>query len=117
MSQPLVSMKPGAPPDPDKPPVASTWTRHYTAGNGSKHRVFHSTQGASEDILDPDYRRLLVNGIFWAIGLENEIKPDLEIRFVGPYQPNTFSFDGQAPGVKPAELAGWDSPIMPRPGQ
>ncbi len=38
-------------------------------------RVFHSTQGASEDILDPDYRRLLINGILWSIGLGIKILP------------------------------------------
>lgn len=114
-SQPLVSMDPEAAPDPKKPKVPSTWTRHYTGKSGEKARVFHSTQGASEDILDENYRRLLVNGIFWAVGLEDAIQPDLEIGFVGPYQPTTFSFDGCVPGVKPSDLADWDSPILPRP--
>ncbi len=112
-SQPLVSMDPAAAPDPEKPPMPSTWTRHYPAKNGSLHRVFHSTQGASEDILDDNYRRLILNGILWAAGMEKEIKPDTNISFVGPYQPNTFSFGGHAKKVKPSDLAGWDSPIMP----
>lgn len=113
MSQPLVSMDPAAEADASKPPMPSTWTREYAAKDGSKHRVFHSTQGASEDLLDLNYRRLIMNGILWAIGLEKEIKPDLDIAFVGPYQPGTFSFGGHARQVKPADLAGWDSPIMP----
>jgi hypothetical protein len=41
------------------------------------------------------------------------IKPDLNISFVGPYQPSTFSFGGHAKGVKPADLAAWESPVMP----
>jgi type 1 glutamine amidotransferase len=118
MSQPLVTMEPDADPDTTKPPMPSTWTRHYTAKDGAKHRVFHSTQGASEDILDDNYRRLIINGILWAAGLEKEIKGDLDIAFVGPYRPGTFSFGGYARQVKPSELAGWDSPIMPdRPRQ
>lgn len=112
-SQPLVSMEPTAAADPAKPPMPSTWTRHYAAKDGTPHRVFHSTQGASEDILDDHYRRLIINGILWAGGMEKEIKPTLTISFVGPYQPNTFSFGGHAKKVKPADLAGWDSPIMP----
>ena len=114
MSQPLVSMEQDAAADTSKPPMPSTWTRHYTGKDGKKCRVFHSTQGASEDILDTDYRRLLINGILWAAGLETAIKPDLNIAFVGPYQPNTFKFAGHAKNVKPADLAGWDSPIMPK---
>ncbi len=113
-TQPLVSMDPAAEPDAKKPPVASTWTRHYEDKDGEKQRVFHSTQGASEDILDENYRRLVINGTLWAIGMEKIIKPDLSISFVGPYQPTTFSFDGAVPGVKPSDLADWESPIMPK---
>lgn len=113
-SQPLVSMDPTADPDPAKPPMPSTWTRHYADKDGDKHRVFHSTQGASEDILDENYRRMIINGTLWALSMESVIKPDLDISFVGPFHPSTFSFNGHTKGVKPADLAGWESPIMPK---
>lgn len=116
-SQPLMSMKPDSYPDPKKPAMPCSWTRHYEDKSGNKHRVFHSTQGASEDILDENYRRLVINGTFWALGMEQSITPDLKISFVGPYQPTTFSFDGCVPGVKPSDLSGWDSPILPKPDQ
>jgi hypothetical protein len=112
-SQPLVSMDPKAEADTNKPPMPSTWTRTYSDKDGDKHRVFHSTQGASEDILDENYRRMILNGTFWALGMENIIKPDLNISFVGPYHPNTFAFASHAKKVKPSDLAGWESPIMP----
>lgn len=113
-SQPLVSMDPASAPDPKKPPMPSTWTRHYETKDGKKHRVFHSTQGASQDLLDESYRRMLINGIFWAAGKEAEIKPEMNVAFVGPFNPSKFTFGGEAKGVKPADLAGWDSPIMPK---
>jgi len=112
-SQPLVSMDPKADADSEKPPMPSTWTREYAAKDGTRHRVFHSTQGASQDILDENYRRLLINGILWSAGLEKVIKPDLDISFVGPFQPSRFAFGGEAKQVKPSDLAGWDTPIMP----
>jgi type 1 glutamine amidotransferase len=114
-SQPLVSMDPASAPDPEKPPMPSTWTRHYAAKDGTLHRVFHSTQGASQDILDDNYRRLILNGILWAAGMEEEIKAATDISFVGPYQPTRFSMGGHVKNVKPSDLAGWDSPIMPAP--
>ena len=114
-SQPLNGMKPDAEPDPKKPAMPSTWTRHYKDADGDEHRVFHSTQGASQDILDENYRRMIINGSLWALGLEAAVKPDLNISFVGPYEPTTFSFDGCVPGVKPSDLAGWDAPILPKP--
>lgn len=116
-SQPLVSMEPDAEPDAKKPPMPCTWTREYAAKDGSKHRVFHSTQGASQDFLDDNYRRMILNGTLWAIGMEKEIKPDIDISFVGPFQPRKFSFKGEAKKVKPSDLAGWDSPIMPTSDQ
>ncbi|GAA5496298.1 hypothetical protein Rhal01_02481 [Rubritalea halochordaticola] len=114
-SQPMVSMKKDAALDAKKPPVPCTWTRHYTAKNGKQARVFHSTQGASEDILDPDYRRLVLNGIFWAVGLEDKIDAKANIDFVGPYKPTTFKMGGHVKNVKPADLQDLKSPIMPEP--
>ena len=46
--------------------------------------------------------------------MEKEIKADMNVDFVGPYQPTPFSFNGEAQNVKPADLAGWESPIMPK---
>jgi len=114
-SQPLVSMDPASEADPKKPPMPCTWTRSYAAKDGTKHRVFHSTQGASQDFLDDNYRRMILNGVLWAIGMEKEIKEDLDISFVGPFHPSKFSFKGEAKNVKPSDLAGWESPIMPKP--
>jgi type 1 glutamine amidotransferase len=114
-SQPLVSMDPAAEADASKPPMPCVWTRSYAAKDGSMHRVLHSTQGASQDFLDENYRRLILNGVLWAMGMEAAIKPDLDISFVGPFQPRKFSFKGEAKNVKPSDLAGWESPIMPAP--
>ncbi len=64
-------------------------------------------------------RRVPADGgqrLLWAAGLEASIRPTNDISFVGPYQPSTFSFGGFVKGVKPADLAGWDSPI-PRESQ
>jgi type 1 glutamine amidotransferase len=115
-SQPLVSMDPQADADATKPPMPCTWIREYTAQDGSRHRVFHSTQGASQDFLDDHYRRLILNGVLWAAGMEKHIRADLDFSFVGPYQPSRFSNAGHVKKVKPADLAGWESPIMPKPG-
>jgi hypothetical protein len=59
---------------------------------------------------------MAVNGILWAAGLEASIRANNDISFVGPFQPTTYNFNGQVKGVKPSDLAGWDSPIMPKTG-
>ena len=111
MAQPLNGMTPGSPPDAAKPPMPSEWTRAYASASGKLGRVFTSLHGTSEDLLNEGYRRLLVNGCFWAIGLEDAITPDLNIAFVGPFQPNTFANGAYARGVTPAMYEGFDRPI------
>jgi hypothetical protein len=52
-----------------------------------------------------------VNACLWAAGLESSIQPTGNVSFVGPYRPTTFAFRGFVKGIKPADMAGWDTPI------
>ena len=112
-NQVLDSMKPDGKPIPNKPPSPSIWVRTYKSASGKEGRVFTSTQGASEDIISEGVRRCIINGVFWCMGLESNIKADMDVAFVGPYQPTTFSFGGGRKKVKPTDLTGFKSPIMP----
>ncbi len=111
MAQPLNGMTPDSPADATKPPQPSEWTRSYKSASGKTARVLTSLYGTSEDITNEGYRRLLVNGCFWALGLEAAIKPDLNVAFVGPFKPNTFNGGGYARGIKPEMYAGFESQI------
>jgi glucose/arabinose dehydrogenase/azurin len=111
MAQPLNGMKQDSPANPKMKPIPSDWTRTYKAKNGKDARVFTSLYGASEDILNDGYRRMLINACFWAVGMESSIKPDLNVDFVGPYKPNTFSNGKYATGVNPSAYSGYQSPI------
>ncbi len=108
----LQTMKPDAEPVPNKPPQPAVWVRTYKSKSGKEGRVFCSTQGASEDILSEGYRRCIINGTLWCLGMEKEIKPDLDVSFVGPYNPSTFSFRPSVKDAKPGDIEGWDSPIL-----
>ncbi len=113
LAQPLQGMTPDSPAAEGKKPCPGAWVRSYQNAAGKSGRVFTSTYGASEDILNEGFRRMLVNACFWAAGLESQIKPDADVALVGPYHPVTFRFGGYRRHVLPADLAGWDSPIMP----
>lgn len=111
MAQPLNGMTPDSPADETKPPMPSEWTRSYTSSTGKTGRVFTSLYGTPEDLLNDGYRRMLVNGCYWALGLEDAIRADANIAFVGPFQPNTFGGGTYARGIKPEMYAGYKSPI------
>ncbi len=111
IAQPLNGMTPNSPPDETKPPMPSEWTRTYQSTSGKEGRVFTTLYGTPEDITNEGYRRLLVNGCLWAIGMEDAIMPDLDVSFVGPFEPNTYGGGAYAMGITPAMYAGFESPI------
>ena len=78
-------------------PVA--WTRSYRGA-----RVFTTTMGSAQDLLNEAFRRLLVNACYWAVGLEGRIDARSSVGLVGEYAPLAFGFAGAAKGVKPADL-------------
>lgn len=111
--QVLNGMTPDAPADPSKEELPVAWIRNYKLDSGASGRAFATTHGASEDLLNEGFRRMLVNACFWAMGMEKQIQPTSNVDFVGPYKPTTFNFDGYKANVKPSDLAGWNSLIMP----
>ncbi len=100
-------------PDPTKELLPVAWTRNYKLENGASGRVFATTHGASQDLLNDGFRRMLINAAFWTMGMEKNIKASNNVDLVGPYKPTEFNFDGYKVNVKPADLAGWESLIMP----
>ncbi len=108
----LNGMKADAEPDKTKEELPVAWVRNYKGKSGKAARVFTTTHGASEDILNEGFRRMLVNAALWCLSMDDAIKPDGPVDFVGPYNPVTFSFGGYRKGVKPSDIAGWDTPIL-----
>jgi len=80
-------------------PVA--WTKSYRGA-----RVFTTTMGASQDFAHEGTRRMLVNAVYWAVGLERRIPRRSDVRFVGPFTPSAFGFrkyEDWKPGRTPAQ--------------
>ncbi len=102
---------------PDKPAVNAGWTRDsYRAPSGTmkKARIVYTSYGASEDLLDESVRRFLVNASLWAVGLDDKIQADLNVSIVGGFKPSPYTTGAFfRTGVKPSDLAGWESQIMP----
>ena len=113
MAQPLSGMTPTSPTDATKKPMPGAWVRTYKSTSGKEGRVFATTYGGSGDLENEGFRRMMVNACYWTMGQEKEIVATSNISFVGPYRPTWMGVNKRAASVKPADLAGWDSPIMP----
>lgn len=84
-------------------PVA--WTKSYKSASGNVARVFTTTMGAATDMEAEGTRRLLVNAVFWAVGLDDKIDGKLNVSVVGEFKPTKFGFNGFVKGKKPADYA------------
>jgi hypothetical protein len=71
--------------------------------------VFATTLGASTDLASAGVRRLLVNAVYWSLGLDEEIPPaGAAVDLVGPFEPTQYGFRGTAEhlekGLRPSDL-------------
>lgn len=105
MGQVLSGMKPDSPPvegTKNDPMMPVAWTKSYETESGKKARVFCTTMGASQDFLSEGLRRLMVNAVYWSLGMEDKITADAPVDFVGDYQPTPFGFNKFQKGLKPS---------------
>jgi hypothetical protein len=87
----------------NEPMMPVLWTREVKNDAGAMNKIVCSTMGAATDLEDEDSRRLVVNSVFWALGLEVPEKAD--VTCVDPFTATMYGFKGFKPGVKPADLA------------
>jgi type 1 glutamine amidotransferase len=108
-SDPFFGMKPS-----DKTPVEGkkndpmmpvSWTKTYTI-DGKTGRVFTTTMGSSTDLVNAPTRRMIVNGIYWALGMEEQIpSTGTIVDTVGEFKATAYKFGGHEKGKKPADYA------------
>ena len=84
---------PDASDDKNNPMMPIAWTKSYQVPGGRTGRAFMSTIGSSTDLSTRGTRRLLVNAVYWCLGMEDQIPPGgSSARVEGEYVPSTYSF-------------------------
>ena len=81
------------------PMMPVVWSREYKGETGKVSKVLCITMGAANELTNEGLRRLIVNGAYWATGLEVPAKADVSI--VGDFQPSMYGFGGFTKGLKP----------------
>ena len=85
------------------PPMAVVWTRLNRNDNGTTNRILTTTMGSATDLENEGLRRLVVNGVYWGLGLEVPAKAD--VAYVDEYQPSFYGFDGFRKGLHASDFA------------
>ncbi|WP_164103156.1 ThuA domain-containing protein [Candidatus Laterigemmans baculatus] len=102
LGQVLSGMQPDSPPlagEKNTPMMPIAWTKTYRDG-----RVFCTTMGAATDLLSEGVRRMLVAGVYWASGLEEQIQADMNVDLVGDFEPTEYGFGAYKKGLRPADF-------------
>lgn len=81
-------------------PVA--WTRLHKNSAGKENRIFCTTMGAASDLRNEGLRRLVVNSVYWGLGLEVPAKA--EVTPVDEYEPSFYGFGSERKGMKVSDL-------------
>lgn len=81
----------------NSPAMPVAWVRELPRGTANQ-RVFCTTMASASDLADANLRRLVVNAVFWGLGLEVPAKAD--VAPLTPYQPSRYAFNGFRKGQK-----------------
>ena len=103
--QVLQGMDPGDAVNTEKPTMPVAWIKNYTGETGNSSRIFCTTMGAATDLPSEGMRRLLVNGTYWCLGMEDQIADRANADIVGEFDPTAFGFGTFRKGTKPSDYA------------
>jgi hypothetical protein len=96
------------------PPMPVVWTRLHRNDLGTTNRILATTMGSATDFENEDLRRLVVNGVYWGLGLDVPARAD--VTYVDDYTPSFYGFDGFRKGLRPSDFAiGKKVPGQPLP--
>ena len=87
----------------NEPAMPIAWTRLHRNEAGTQNRILTTTMGAATDLESEGLRRLVINGVFWGLGLDVPAKAD--VRYVDPYTPRKYGFRGYRYQLKPDDYA------------
>ena len=104
--QVLTGMNPTDPPNLKKSIMPMVWTREIQKEAGKLSKVVMSTIGAAQDMENEDVRRIYVNCVYWALGLESAIPQRADVRYVGgDWKASRFGGATYKKGLLPKDFA------------
>lgn len=89
--------------DVNDPMMPISWTRVVPNASGGSNRIVCHTMGAATDLASEDFRRMVVNSVFWSLDLEVPERAD--VTPIGDFEPSAYDFGGYKRGVSAADHA------------
>ncbi len=86
----------------NEPAMPVVWTREVKNEAGTTNKILTTTMGAATEIVDEDLRRLIVNGVYWGVGLE--VPQKAEVPISAEFIPSKYGFKGFQTGKQAADF-------------
>lgn len=87
----------------NSPMMPVAWTREHRNDAGTVNKVFCTTLGAATDLKSEGTRRLVVNAVYWGLGLNVPARAD--VSFVDPFEPLMYGFRSYRRGIRAEDHA------------
>jgi trehalose utilization protein len=84
------------------PAMPVAWTRVNRNDNGTTNRIVTTTMGSATDLEDEGVRRLVVNAVYWGLGLD--VPAGADVAIVDEYRPSFYGFDGFRKGLHASDF-------------
>lgn len=84
------------------PAMPVIWTRMYRHDTGATSKVLTSTMGSATDLESEGLRRLIVNAVYWGVGVDVPTKAN--VAYVDEYLPSFYGFDGFRKGLRASDF-------------
>ena len=98
----------------NEPPMPIVWTRLHKNENGTTNRILTTTMGSATDLQNEGLRRLVVNGVYWGLGLDVPARAD--VSYVDEYVPSFYGFGGFRTALRASDFElGKKVPGVPLP--
>jgi putative heme-binding domain-containing protein len=85
------------------PMMPIVWSREYKNAALKTNKVLTTTMGAATDLENESLRRLIVNGVYWGLGMPVPAKAD--VTYVDKYEPSFYAAGGYRKGLRPEDHA------------
>ncbi len=79
------------------------WTRMHKWPSGKESKILTTTLGAATDLKNEGLRRIVVNGVYWGLGME--VPKSAAVDVVDPFEPTMYGFGNYRKGLKPSDHA------------
>lgn len=96
------------------PAMPIAWTRLHENDSGTTNRILTTTMGSATDLENEGLRRLVVNAVYWGLGLD--VPARANVTYVDEYDPSFYGFEGFRKGLRPSDFElGKKVPGVPLP--